>query len=316
MQIPSQELADGFTLPKTTCRATAVPTLLTKRAMVKHLDASLGRVVHRMNSSGAWNSTLLIFASDNGGAVHQGGNNYPLRGAKRTNWEGGIRVPAFVAGGFVPATVHGSVQSGLTAGWDWYRTLAGIAQVDPRDRRAEAAHLPPVESHDLWPLISGREATSPRKRIVMATLRCPPPSTCEDANTDYPVLVGGVIAPPYKLVLGESPTRTTAAGLDWSLGPRLQDVRFCKVPLDRVEFTPCGDRSETGCLFNILEDPGERKNLASAMPEVFNRLRAAALEASRTAYSPYRGKHLGSESGPALAARRGTELPFVGPFVD
>ena len=35
------------------------------------------------------------------------------------------------------------------AGWDWYATYAGLAGVDPTDHRAEAAGLPPIDSHDL-----------------------------------------------------------------------------------------------------------------------------------------------------------------------
>jgi arylsulfatase B len=38
-----------------------------------------------------WEKTLLVWSSDNGGAVHEGGgaNAYPLRGGYYNNWEGG-----------------------------------------------------------------------------------------------------------------------------------------------------------------------------------------------------------------------------------
>jgi arylsulfatase I/J len=50
-----------------------------------------------------YDNTFLIFSSDNGGPIAGGANNYPMRGGKFSNWEGGIRVAAFVSGGVVPA---------------------------------------------------------------------------------------------------------------------------------------------------------------------------------------------------------------------
>ena len=46
-----------------------------------------------------------------------------------------------------------------------YTTFCGLAGVDPTDERAAAAGLPPVDGHDLWPLISGANATSPRTEV-------------------------------------------------------------------------------------------------------------------------------------------------------
>ena len=50
---------------------------------------------------------------------------------------------------------------------DWYRTfakLAGMAEADILDQRAAAAGLPPLDSLDVWALLSGANATSPRWR--------------------------------------------------------------------------------------------------------------------------------------------------------
>ena len=46
-------------------------------------------------------------------------NNWPLKGGKLSNWEGGTRVNAFVSGGFLPAARRGTVEPGFTAIEDW-----------------------------------------------------------------------------------------------------------------------------------------------------------------------------------------------------
>jgi hypothetical protein len=46
-----------------------------------------------------------------------------------------------------------------------YVTFAALAGADPFDERAAAAGLPPVDGHNLWPLLSGENATSPRTEV-------------------------------------------------------------------------------------------------------------------------------------------------------
>ena len=49
--------------------------------------------VEAMNNTGLLDNSLIVVASDNGGNPDKGGNNWPLRGTKKTMFEGGIRVP-------------------------------------------------------------------------------------------------------------------------------------------------------------------------------------------------------------------------------
>ncbi|XP_077528302.1 arylsulfatase B-like [Haemaphysalis longicornis] len=68
--------------------------------MMDVLDQSVGAIVSALHSKSMLANSIIIFASDNG-AVPSGftanhGSNWPLRGAKFTAWEGGIRLPAFI----------------------------------------------------------------------------------------------------------------------------------------------------------------------------------------------------------------------------
>ena len=65
-------------------------------ALLKQTDAAIGRISEAIRRKGMWDDSLVVLASDNGG--HKGGTNYPLRGQKGTNFEGGIRSATFVSG--------------------------------------------------------------------------------------------------------------------------------------------------------------------------------------------------------------------------
>lgn len=49
---------------------------------VSYMDGVVGNITSEIKARGIWEHTLVVWSSDNGGAVHLGGgaNNYPLRG--------------------------------------------------------------------------------------------------------------------------------------------------------------------------------------------------------------------------------------------
>lgn len=72
----------------------------TYAAMIKSLDASVGRIRARLESLDIDSNTLMIFTSDNGGYIGQDRarsmpvtTNAPLRSGKGSLYEGGLRVP-------------------------------------------------------------------------------------------------------------------------------------------------------------------------------------------------------------------------------
>ena len=97
-------------------------------AMVKRLDDDVGRIVSLIHRMGLAENTLIIFTSDNGplgsGPSEELDNNGLLRGAKRSLYEGGIRVP-FIASwlGEIP---QGKASDEIIAFWDLVPTFAEI----------------------------------------------------------------------------------------------------------------------------------------------------------------------------------------------
>jgi N-acetylgalactosamine-6-sulfatase len=79
------------------------------RSMVARMDYQVGNILRTLDELGIADNTLVLFASDNGGAYEA--NIGPLKGGKTDLHEGGIRVP-FIArwpGCIKPGTVSGQL---------------------------------------------------------------------------------------------------------------------------------------------------------------------------------------------------------------
>ena len=106
------------------------PDAETYVAMLEDLDSEVGRIVSAIDEAGISKNTILIFASDNGGfagAAHMG----PLKGAKGTTLEGGIRVPLIVrCPGRIPV---GAESNQVCITFDVTRSILNLAnaKVDP-----------------------------------------------------------------------------------------------------------------------------------------------------------------------------------------
>ena len=80
-------------MAKVTGRTSARPMYA---AVVDAMDQAIGRVLDTLDREGLADNTIVLFFSDNGGAVYAigGADNAPLRGGKGDTFEGGIRVVA------------------------------------------------------------------------------------------------------------------------------------------------------------------------------------------------------------------------------
>jgi N-acetylgalactosamine-6-sulfatase len=100
------------------------PDAATYVAMLEDLDSEVGRLLVALEQRGLAENTLVVFVSDNGGfagAAHMG----PLRGAKSTTFEGGIRVPLILRW---PGRIRAGTQSDqVSATVDLTRSFVQLA---------------------------------------------------------------------------------------------------------------------------------------------------------------------------------------------
>ena len=124
-------------------------------AMVASVDESVGRILKTLNDLHLADNTLVIFTSDNGGAVHFGQppatSNFPFRNGKGSAYEGGLRVPLIVR---MPGVTHaGAVSDTPVITMDFFPTLLAYAGAD-----ASASRMA-VDGVSLLPLLRGEDFT-------------------------------------------------------------------------------------------------------------------------------------------------------------
>ena len=278
------------------------------RAMSYYVDMEVGKVVDKLKETGMWENTMLVLHSDNGGEIMTqfcGSNNFPLRGGKFSNFEGGIRVNAVVGGGWVPPARRGVKEESLVAGEDWLATYAEVAGVGDSwvtDHEAVGVGLPDFDSVSQVGMLLGEGGG--RKEIVVGD------TTAIAFNADGGTLVGGVIDEEgWKILVGAENKRGKICQ-DVTTVDNYPDGRIRnRVP--ELVCRECGRTPETGCLFNVFSDETESFNKASVEVEVFERLLKRVDELQRTVYSPDRGK----KDKRACKAVRDDYGGYWGPFV-
>ena len=251
-------------------------------AMVNFLDDVVGELVQAFKTKGMCDNMLFVVSSDNGGAVGHGhaGNNYSLKGGKHSDWQGGIRVNTFASGGYLPDGMREKKTEGYIHIADWYATFCALAGVDPTDTQAAKANLPPIDSLNMWPLISGQNSTSP----------------C----VDIPISMTTLISGDYKILMGNN------GNAGWS-GPVYPNNT---IPDDGIDAREHCDKHR-GCLYDIINDPGEHKNLASQMPHKLKKMQEKLHAYQATHFNLNRGEKSPAACEAALNEYGG----FWGPFI-
>ncbi len=139
--------------------------------MVEH-DMHIGLFLALLDELGIADNTIVFYSTDNG--VHMNtwpdGGMTPFRSEKNTNWEGAMRVPAFVRWpGHIEA---GSITNEIVHHMDWMPTLLAIAG-EPnvkrkllRGYRAQGkTYKVHLDGYNILPLLTGETDKSPRKEV-------------------------------------------------------------------------------------------------------------------------------------------------------
>eukprot|EP01060_Flectonema_neradi_P003217 TRINITY_DN12063_c0_g1_i1.p1 TRINITY_DN12063_c0_g1~~TRINITY_DN12063_c0_g1_i1.p1 ORF type:complete len:531 (+),score=77.68 TRINITY_DN12063_c0_g1_i1:49-1641(+) len=127
-----------------------------KAGMIKVFDEGVGNITAALERVGMVDDTVIIFSTDNGGRVGDAGNNYPLRGQKATNWEGGVRGVSCVKGtnSNLAPLPKGTTSMELMHTTDWLPTIVRGLGGGNTDR------CKPLDGFNQWAAIQGTAASN------------------------------------------------------------------------------------------------------------------------------------------------------------
>ena len=123
-------------------------------AFIEHLDFNIGRIMKALKETGLDDNTLVVFTSDNGGALRYAQSNSPLRGSKQQMYEGGIRVPFF-------ASWKGKIAAGSTS--DNVGMLMDLLPTFCKVAEKEVTHA--IDGINLLPTLLGEEQVTDDRHL-------------------------------------------------------------------------------------------------------------------------------------------------------
>ena len=264
------------------------------RGMLWRSDAYVGEMTALLKSKKMWSNALVVFSADNGGRGD--GCNFPLRGEKRTNYEGGIRAAAFVSGGLVPSSLRGTRTPLRMHIVDWFPTLCKLAGVSvgnksPSPPRPLNASTPAADiwGEDSWPELDGRDVL-PLLFSSTATYRAEGDAMLSGVEAQrlhginvtalHPVLVISrevIFVGKYKLLTAQRGNTHQGADSFESHWQRPNGSWFVPDPewaqaCGRAVFDQESRLQLQPCLFDIMADANETHDLSRAMPDKLHEL--------------------------------------------
>ena len=226
------------------------PTRSLYAGMTAAMDEDIGKILGAIEKNGMATNTLIIFNSDNGGLTSKGkiASNAPLRAGKGSLYEGGVRVPACVTWpGHIPA---GAVIKEPLHIVDWYPTLLKLAGAPLEQKQ-------PLDGRDIWPVLTQGKPT-PHEVVLLNTVG----------------RMGAIRMGAWKLIRNGRLDDEEEGAVTLSREERQKQRQAQRAAPDAVE------------LFNLVEDVGEKNNLAEKQPDKVRELTARLDVFAREAVPP------------------------------
>ncbi|VEN61333.1 unnamed protein product [Callosobruchus maculatus] len=286
-------------------------------AMVSMLDQSVGTVVAALREKGMLDNSIILFMSDNGAkpdGIHANhGSNYPLRGTKNSDWEGGTRNIAAIWSPLIKKPQR--VSNNLMHITDWLPTFYSAIGLNHSE-------LGLIDGIDMWSSIS-TGSPSPRTEMVYNIDDVDNYGAIRKDNWKYTygstnggkgdAWYGSTGRNGYSYDMNEilkSKVATTLAAtvtlqqiaqkkgknnisIELLDGQKIERLRNeatvkCSPPLDSTtipEERKC-DLMKAPCLFDIEKDPCEMVNLAEDLPIIASDMQKIIERYRRTALPP------------------------------
>jgi len=130
-------------------------------AMISALDDAIGRILDKLEGDHLLENTLILFASDNGGATYTGAtDNGSLNAGKMTQFEGGINVPLIIS--WKSRVLSGTLYAEPVSLMDLFSTALAASGIEgPTDRV--------IDGVDLLPYLTRQKDGAPHKVLFWRT---------------------------------------------------------------------------------------------------------------------------------------------------
>ena len=215
-------------------------------ALLVATDEGIANITNLLEEKDMLKDTIIIFMTDNGGQARQGSSNWPLRGGKRTIFEGGVRGTAYVWG----AELQSYDNNQLIHATDWLPTIVeGIAGLKLKKTRKRQ-----LDGYNIWPTITNN-GTTRRKEILI---------NLDPAGPEY-IGQAAIRRGDWKLITGRP---NCSLGEDHPLFPCPDGWFHLNGTTEPPPHTP-----SLTWLFNIRDDPNERNNVAEQYPRKVRKLK-------------------------------------------